>query len=285
MGAARHPWLGPLLVSVAISSPWLPACARPLDEVIQSGYLRVGVYRDNPPLSFVREGEPEGVDVEIGRAIALRLGVATRWMQIPAGETVDDDLRNAVWKGHYLGGGVADVMMDVPYDPAFAARNTQAVLFAPYMRQEFVFARDPKAAEGSDSPAAFTHAKIAVEGDSLPAIFLADAWLGRMRESVVHVASARAAVDELLAGRVGGVVATRSQVEAALGDRIGEFAIAPMPMPGFGRSSWTLGVAVKEDARDLGYTVEDILSAMASDGTLAGIFQRAKLTWLPPERE
>ena len=54
-------------------------------------------------------------------------------------------------------------------------------------------------------------------------------------------------------------------------------------MQTFGRSTWEIGIAVKEDFRDLGYAAEDILAAMIADGTLAAIFRSYGLTYRPPE--
>ncbi len=114
--------------AVMLCSGWLagPAAARPLDEVRDSGTIRIAVYRDFAPFSEVHDGRFEGVDVDIGRALAQRLGVAVEFMPVTAGESVDDDLRNAVWKGHYLGGGVADVMLHVPVDRRFSCLRESA---------------------------------------------------------------------------------------------------------------------------------------------------------------
>ena len=46
------------------------ASARPLDEVMERGRLRVAVYRDFRPFSFQRDGTLVGIDVDLARAIA-----------------------------------------------------------------------------------------------------------------------------------------------------------------------------------------------------------------------
>jgi hypothetical protein len=46
-------------------------------------------------------------------------------MPFPADEEVGDDLRNMVWKGHYLGYGPADVMLHVPVDNRLMNDNPQ----------------------------------------------------------------------------------------------------------------------------------------------------------------
>src|SRR6266511_2181374 len=66
-----------LLVVAALSAGPSVLCdvasARPLDDVVSAGAVRIGVYRDNPPFSFRRDGKLVGVDVDIGRALAERL--------------------------------------------------------------------------------------------------------------------------------------------------------------------------------------------------------------------
>ena len=258
------------------------ASARPLDDVVSAGAVRIGVYRDNPPFSFRRDGKLVGVDVDIGRALAERLKVELTYMEITAGETVDDDLRNAVWKGHYLGGGVADVMLGVPYDRAFAQRNPNAAFFAPYLRQEFAMAHSPSAAGGTGLEA-FRSEKIGVELGSLPDFFLTSTLQGALRANVVHFQTVREAARALLAGQVAGVMATRIQLEDALGERLKDFAVSAATMQPLGRSTWQIGIAVKEDSRDLGYAAEDILAALIADGTMAAIFRSYGLTYRPPE--
>ncbi len=69
------------------------AAARPLDEARDSGWLRVALYEDYAPFSWVENGTPRGIDAEIGARIAAELGMKTRWLTRVAGESVDDDLR------------------------------------------------------------------------------------------------------------------------------------------------------------------------------------------------
>jgi ABC-type amino acid transport substrate-binding protein len=258
------------------------AAARPRDEVTQAGALRIAVYRDNPPFSFRRDGRLVGIDVDLARRLAEALGVRADWMEIGAGEKADDDLRNAVWKGHYLGGGVADVMMSVPYDPLFGQRNPQVVLFAPYFRQEFVTVRREGAPVGDFTPAALAGRRIGVEIDSLPDFFFTTTGGGGLREDVVHFSTPQAAVDAGLAGRVGTVAVTRSQAESGLARHRSEFMITPLAMPGFGKSAWTIGVAVKENARDLGWAMEDTVTRLIADGGMAAIFLAHGVSYAPP---
>ena len=52
------------------------AWARPLDEIQEAKSLRIVAYLDNAPFSWEeKDGSANGIDVEIGRAIARELGV------------------------------------------------------------------------------------------------------------------------------------------------------------------------------------------------------------------
>lgn len=248
------------------------AGARPLDDVTASGFLRVAVYRDNPPFSFRKGGRLTGIDVDLAEKIAEKLGVRVDHMEQTAGETVSDDLRNAVWKGHYLGGGVADVMMHVPYSKDFALRNTEAVLFCPYQRENFAMARSPLRVP-HPMLAALPDEPVGVELDSLPDFYLLRYLGGRLRERVVHYRTIPEAVDGLEKGEVSAVVATQSQIEAALGERAKDFPVTPVAFSGsMMAASWDIGMAVKENAHDLAYAVEDAVAALRQDGTLDAIF-------------
>src|SRR5689334_20651054 len=160
---------------VAALAAAAPAAARPLDDVRAAGTVRVAVYSDNAPWSSggMDGSAPAGIDVDLARAIAGRLGVRIDFLALPAGEAVEDDLRNAIWKGHYLGYGTADVMMHVPVDPAFARRNDNVVIFGPYQRDGFALALDgrridPAAAAAPDGLAALAGRRVGVELATLP---------------------------------------------------------------------------------------------------------------------
>jgi ABC-type amino acid transport substrate-binding protein len=273
--------LFPALVAVATGS----AVARPLDDAVASGTMKIAVYRDNPPFSFRRQAELVGIDVDIGRRIAAGLGVTADYMEVPADESVDDDLRNAVWKGHHLWGKVvADLMLSIPYDPALGERNPDVVLFAPYAEEQFILASDPSRTVGGSSLAALRSGRIGVEIDSLPDFFLSTTLNGILRGSVVHYPTTEAAARALADGEVTAVMGTRSRMEGALGPAMGELRVLPAEFRGFGKESWTLGVAVKENSRDLGYAAEDTVGGLVASGEMAAIFRSYGLTYRPPPR-
>ena len=81
-----------------------PVLNRPADRtydiILDSGYLKVGVYENFPPYSYRVDGEPRGIDVESGKRIAEELGVKFRVHWIVPDENSGADLRNNVGKGH-----------------------------------------------------------------------------------------------------------------------------------------------------------------------------------------
>lgn len=274
-----------ILFAVLLTGAWPSAGhALSLDEIMEKGVIRIGVYRDFPPFSYRDAGgELVGIDVDIGREIATRMGVAVTYMELTADENVDDDLRNGVWKGHYLGGGVADVMLHMPVDRELNIRNDLVVLFGAYYRDSFLVARDPVKTDGVETLPVFAYEKVAVELDSLPDLYLSGAFGGRLLPGIVRFATPMEAVDALVRGEVAGVMAPASQLEAGLRDHRDRFDIDAMPTPGLMKASWDVGVAVKHTYRALGYAVGDVIDAMEGDGTMERLFSAHGVTWRAPE--
>lgn len=258
------------------------ADARPLDDIVEDGTIVIAVYRDFPPFSYHRDGTLMGVDVDLGRVIAERLGVGVSFMPVTADENMDDDLRNVVWKGHYLTREVADLMLHVPFDRQLALRNELAAFFAPYFTREFALAYDPEWIASNPDPMVFTREKVAVELDSLPDFYLSSAHGGQLRQNVVHYRTVEAATRALVAGEVAAVMAPRSEIEAGLGADASRFGLGVVAMTGFARPNWVVGVAVDHNSRDLGYAVEDIVAAEIASGGVERIFARHGISYRPP---
>jgi ABC-type amino acid transport substrate-binding protein len=264
-----------LLVSLASM-----AGARPLAAVQASGSLRVAVYQDFPPFAEGPRGDLRGLDVDLGAAIAERLGVKVEYMVVNAGQNVDADLRNAIWRGPVVGGAVADLMLHVPVDPRLG--DGKVVIFAPYYVERVVVVTDPAQTGGDTLLDAFKYHKVAVEGDSLADLYLMGAF--GVRENVVHFLTVKEAVAAMQRGEVAGVMAQRSEIEGALKEHHGKYRIVQMPTPGLLITSWRPGMAVKEDARDLADALETIADTMIRDGSLAALFAKYGLTYAPPQK-
>lgn len=64
------------VAALVTASAALPSIARPLDEIIKSGSIRVGVNPNFPPMSsYGAKNEFEGFDIDIANKIAASLGV------------------------------------------------------------------------------------------------------------------------------------------------------------------------------------------------------------------
>lgn len=281
MKTDRRLWLkGLALLPLAAA---LPARAGEAWEAIrQRGRLRVAVYNDFPPFF---SGAGKGIDAEIGRALAAQLGLSPEIVGYNADEDMNDDLRNMVWKGHYLGAQPSDVMLHVPVDEHLARANDKVRIFAPYHRETLALARNPErvpALAGSAAVAleVFTREKIGVETATLPDAFLLSVLNGRLRENVVHFKNVGLAVKAMQAGEVAAVLAPRSEIEVALQGQ-GNFAVDLPKLAELKTDSWPIGLAVKAEEVELAEQLSRALAVLKNDGTLAAIFKRHGISYLP----
>jgi ABC-type amino acid transport substrate-binding protein len=259
----------------------LPAWAELPEALRQSGRLRIAVYNDFPPYS--RQGK--GIDADIGRALAEKLGLNAEIVGFNADDDMNDDLRNMVWKGHYLGTRPADVMLHVPVDPHLMAANDKVRIFGPYHREELALARQPQripplAGSAAVALEVFTREKIGVENTSLADSFLLGVLNGRLRENVVHFATVAAACQALVAGQVSAVMAPRAELEAGLAGHSG-FPIEAPKLAELKINSWLLGLAVKQEDEALANALDQALSSLRRDGSIAAIFRRHGISHLP----
>ena len=257
----------------------LPAHAdEQMDAIHKRGRLKVAVYNDFPPYSDAGKG----IDVELGRALAARLGLQAEIIGFMAGEDMGDDLRNMVWKGHYLRGDPADVMLRVPVDPLFAKEHAQARIFGAYQQEVMGMARVASRIPSPNGSAAvalevFTREKIGVEGDTLADAFLGSVLQGRLRSNVSHFRSLGEAVAALKDERVAAVMAPLSELEGALAGET-RFAVEEARLGELNPRRWAIGMAVKADSGDLATALTDALAALQKDGTVAAIFKRHGVT-------
>ncbi|NMF89127.1 substrate-binding periplasmic protein [Aromatoleum petrolei] len=260
----------------------LPAHAAAQPEVQQAGTLRVAVYADYAPFS----ARGKGIDVALAQSLAERLGLRAEIVEFPADENMNDDLRNMVWKGHYLGHRPADVMMHVPVDAQFAAQNDKVAIFGPYHLETIAIARNPERVPSVAGSAAvafevFTREKIGVELDTHASDFMLHVMNGRLRDNVVHFRSVAEAAAAMAKGEVSAVMAPRSQLEGALKEHK-QFAIDTLTMPELRVKGWPLGMAVKADHKELAAALSEALADIQRSGELARIFTTHGVTHRVP---
>ena len=285
-----------LIVALLAWSMTFPAIARTFDQVQATGYISIAVYRDFPPYSYLENGVPKGIDIELGKRIADGLGVRPQWFWVIADENLDDDLRNAVWKGHYLGGGVADVMLRVPYSHEYAymtdelgeIKNERVVMFGPYHQEGWTVARRLTELPQLPNLAYFRYHNVGVEIDSVPDLTLTSALGGQLVSRVNHFTTTIAAIDALERQEVSAVVGMRGQIEWRLQatDNAGAsslFAISDDSLVQWSRRYWDIGMAVRQDHRQLAYAIEGLVDELIRNGAMASVFEQFHMSYQMPE--
>lgn len=277
MKTDRRLWLKALASLPLVAA--LPALAGDLEAIRQRGRLRVAVYNDFMPYSKAGKG----IDVELARAIAGKLGLSPEIVGFNADEDMNDDLRNMVWKGHYLGTQPADLMMHVPVDAHLARANDKVRIFGAYHREALGVARDPARIQALSGSAAvaleiFTREKIGVETATLADSFLLGVLNGRLRENVVHFRNVGEAAKALERGEVAAVLAPRAELEAALAGQ-SKLPVEPAALAELKVGGWPLGMAVKVEEVALADAIAAALADLKREGVVADIFRRNGITY------
>lgn len=290
-----------LITLILVGLCWsAPVQARSYDDVHASGVIYIGAYRDFPPYSYMEGEQAMGVDIEIGRRIAAAFGLDMKVHWITPDENLEDDLRNNVWKGHYLDKDeenplamkhLADVMMRVPYDREYAFKrddlglliNDQVVLFGPYQRERWQVAFDSRKINSVSTVAVFQYHPIGVEVDSLPDFYLTSAFGGRMRKHTHHYINIREAFSGLEQGKVDAVMGMRAEVDWLLSrSKEPAFKLAENGFPMMGKQQWDIGMAVKHSYRQLSYAVEEVVDQLIRSGDMASIYAEYGLRYELP---
>lgn len=260
---------------------WSVQAANLDGELKQAGRLLVAVYNDFPPYS----DSNKGLDVDVAEALATRLGLKLDIMSSKAGEDMSDDLRNLVWKGHYLNGRTADVMMHVPVDKVLQTGNPQVKIFGAYHRENIGIARDIRKVASVPGPAGlqiFTKEKIGVELASISDAYLTGAFGGRLRENVAHFKTVGQAVEALKKEELAAVMAPIAELEGALQGKPERIVIAPYGAQIVAVDGWNLGMAVQKDNTKLAAELDGAMSSLVADGTIAAIFKRHGISYHQP---
>lgn len=243
------------------------------DDLQKEGKLSVAVYKAFPPFS----DRGQGIDIELARALAEKLALTADIREEEARDDMEDDLRNYVWKGHYLRGGTVDVMMHVPVDPVLIKSIPQVHIFAPYQRENLAIVRDTMAITQMPGPAGlevFTREKIGVERDTLADVYLMSAVGGRLKDNVVHFGKLTLAVEALRKGEIAAIMAPQGELESALKNPGQRMALTPFADPNMPRNGWAMGLAIKSDKPELKSALDKAMAGLVADGTVARIFAK-----------
>ncbi len=248
-----------------------------LEKVKKRGRLVVALYNDMQP--FHHQGQ--GIDADLAKALAQGLGVELSMLPFNAGEDMGDDLRNMVWRGHYLGFGPADVLMHVPVDRPLMDGQPRVNIFAPYYRERIAIARRLATVPQLPSLDALAGQRIAVPGQTLGGWLMLGAENGRYRDQLLtRWKDGVEAAQALQKAEVAAAVATAAELEFVLaGDPA--YAIEPLPLPR-AKNGWPVGLAVKRDATDLAQALQVAMNAVVTSGDVGRMFAKAKVGWAKP---
>jgi polar amino acid transport system substrate-binding protein len=282
MRSTRLSKLAFAIAAVASALVALPASARPLDEVKASKTLMVIAYLDNAPFSYLDGDTPKGIDVDIANAIAKKLGVKAEVTLRMQAEEADDDLRANIVRGPLSGGGVGDIMMNVPADRDFALRNNEVIIGAPYYQHRVALAIHPEKTGDKPSFQVFQKEKVAVQVATVADYFLMTFEDGSLINNVVHHTKPAVGADEFVKKEVAAFMGVRASVESLLRERGVKPIIVEPPMDGIVRSSWEIGISWGQMSRDLGYAVQAALEKIIKSGEMAKIFKAHGVTYTPP---
>ncbi len=269
------------------------AQVRSYDQMIAAGEIKVAVYKDFAPYSFQDGDTPRGVDVELAQALAKAMGVQLTLIWAPAGEKLDDDLRDYIWRGSQLHNQqLADLMMRAPYDRNYAQKrndqgeleNGHVVMFGPYQNEQWQVAYDRRRLDKVASVAVFEQHPIGVEVDSVPSFYLTSVFNGMLAAKTHHYPDVPQAFAAMKAGEVDAVMAMRGEIDWQVHEAHDpQLALAENAYPDMGKQRWEIGMAVHESNRQLAYAVEEALEGLIRDGSVQGIYSHYGLQYEVPE--
>ena len=246
-----------------------------LAAIKSRGTLVVAVYRDMPP--FHDHGQ--GIDVDLAAALADALGVKVSLLPFQADENMDDDLRNMVWKGHYLGFGPADVMLHVPVAAPLMEANQQVRIFAPYWRDRVMIARRTDQLPHLETLAQLNGKSVAVPGQTLAGWLMIGADGGAYKQQLTTTfKDGVEAAQALQRGEFAAAAGLQSELESVLGGDP-RFVITPLPTLSNSREGWAVGLAVKKDAGELATALQGAVDGLIADKRMQQIFSKGNVAW------
>jgi len=272
-----------LLPLLCVTNGWAQEPG-PMEKIRARGVLKVAVYKENAPYSDGKGQDMTGLDISLAQALARRLELKLSLLPFDAGENMNDDLRNMVWKGHYLGYGPADVMLHVPVDRYLMNENKQAHIFGAYAREHLVVLHNPERLSSVYNPEDLVEHKIAVEQGSGAASALMGYKGGLLRNQVSIFKDGIEAAHQVLAGQYDAAFVSRAQAEAAIFERkdTRKWTLSSLTLPGVMPNGWPLGLAVKADNKELATALDNALTTLRESGELLAIFKSHGLTLAAP---
>lgn len=259
-----------------------PVFARPLDDVMSSGVLRVALYRDNAPFSDDPDGKPVGIDVDIAKKVAEKLGLKPEIRIVEAAENLDGDFRLNIWRGDLAGSVLADLMLNVPSDKLLQLRNEFVFFTVPYVEQRLAIAYRPGTVEGGFQDLQDIAGKaVAVEGTSPVDALIGFANGGALRDAIQHHRTFAEAAEAFRSKEADFLAGSRAAIETSLAG-LGDVDVKDLAGSNLVKARWELCGAVRSDSRDLGYRIGETLTEMSANGEMKTIFAAHGASFTPP---
>lgn len=251
-----------------------------LDAIQKTGTLKVAVYEDFAPFSNGRKGD-SGIDFDIANALARQLNLKLSLLPFDSGENVNDDLRNMVWKGHYLGYGPADVMLHVPIDNWLTNGNPQVSIFGPYYREQIILGVNSDKMPVTSNLSDLADKKLcAVKGDA-GAQILFSASNGALINQVHLVDNVEECASLMVKGDVDAIAARRAELESTLYS-FAALKLVPIESNVIPNKGWMIGMAIKKENPNLGEALARALDAIRTSGELHDIFAKHHVIYVSP---
>lgn len=276
-----------LLTALLISSIF----ARSLDEIQKEGNIIVAVYENFPPYSYIENGKAKGIDIDIAKEVAKKIGVKVIWYWTGSDENLEDDLRNVIWKGHLIHKTKADVMFRIPFDYDFIRttdkstgelNNELVVMKSPYHAERWVIATNKKTIPEVNNLAIFKFHTVGVELDTLPDSHLSSSFRGALQSNVKHYSNITDAIKDLKDGKIDAVAGLKSQLEFGLDFKNHKDKFYMTKKIDYVKSKWDLGVAVRTDFRALSYEIDGHIEELYKSGEIEKIFHSYNISYEKP---
>lgn len=265
--------------------------SRSLDHIQKEGNIIVAIYENFPPYSYIENGTEKGIDIDIAKKIAKKIGVKPIWYWTGSDENLEDDLRNVIWKGHLIHKTKADVMFRIPFDYDFIRTtdkstgelsNELVVMKSPYHAERWVIATNKKEIPEINTLAIFKFHKIGVELDTLPDTHLTSSFRGALSSSVKHYMNIMDAIKDLKDGKIDAVAGLKSQLEFSLDYKNNKDKYLMTKEIPYVKSKWDLGVAVRTDFRALSYEIDGHMEELYRSGEIKKIFNKYNVSYEKP---
>ncbi len=269
------------VLTISVTSA-APVQAGQLEKVLERGSIEAAAYREFPPFSYRKDGKRAGIDLEIADLVAKKVGVNLSVRLIGVDENMEDDLRNNIWKGHYIGGGVADFMMHVPYDLDFAKANDLVSFVAPYYRESLALAVNTETASSLRSVEDIDQHLIGVEVDTLADFYLLSPRHGNKQANVVHFNNISEAAVAFAAGEIDAIFGPSVETQGILNESGADFDLRTIPVTGLRSNGWDVGVALRFNHKELIQAVTAAMAELREEGAIKEIFERHGVDYQDP---